>query len=134
MKAVSSLAATVLLFAVVSAGCDSPTTPTDPLTVTLAPGQSADYGPLSVKFIEVTDDSRCPGNALCIQQGDATFAVEAKVGLNTDTYELKINDAAKRSVVHAGFVITASELGPYPFTIDLIPPGDYRLTLVIDEE
>lgn len=63
------------------AGCasKSPSTPSTPLNtqIVLAPGQSSDIAgtPLRVQFLSVVSDSRCPGDALCIQAGDAVVRV-----------------------------------------------------------
>jgi len=125
----------LLLLAAVCAACSSPSEPSEPMTFELAPGQSATYGALSVQFVSVSVDSRCPLNALCIQQGDAFFMIETRVrGANATPYELQINDPARRRVVHAGYAIEAGALMPYPFTINPTTPDQYRLTLMIDRE
>lgn len=56
---------------------------TPPDDVVLVEGQSAEVslpggGPLSltVRFVEVTSDSRCPDFALCIWEGDAAVRLE----------------------------------------------------------
>lgn len=135
MFAVRSLPMTVLLLAAVSAGCFSPTEPSDPLTVELAPGGSATYRTLTVRFVGVTADSRCPADALCIQQGDAFFTVEAQLrGSNATPYELQINDSQRRRVVHAGYSIEADTLMPYPLASIPTAPQNYRLTLTVAKE
>jgi hypothetical protein len=98
--------------------------------VVLAPGASASYGGLVVRLVAVTSDSRCPANAICIQQGDALMDVEARANGATTTYTLQVNDPAKRSAVHAGYRIDVDMLTPYPFTTP-IPQADYRLTLTL---
>jgi hypothetical protein len=135
MPAVRSLLMTVLTLAAVSTACTTPTEPSDPLSVELAPGQSTNYGGLVVQFVGVTTDSRCPADALCIQQGDAFIAVEARArGSAATRYELQINDAPKRRVVHAGYAIEAQELMPYPLASDPFTPDKYRLTLKLEKE
>ena len=138
MKHQRALVVTLLTTLVASAGCLFPTEPSSPQSFVLAPGESASYGALRVRFVGVTADSRCPANALCIQQGDAAFTVEARVrNVDPASYELLINDTARRRVVHAGYAIEATELAPYPFaiaTINPIAPGDYRLTLKLSRQ
>jgi hypothetical protein len=134
MKTVRAVIMYVLALTSISAGCSSPTAPTNPLTAELGVGESMTYGPLNVTFVEVSLDNRCPLNALGIQQGDATFVVTARVRGNASRYDLQINDPVRRSVIHAGYVITATELGPYPYTINPTDPASYRLTLTVEKD
>lgn len=132
MRTLTSLAVALLFTSV--AGCSSPVAPSDPVTVELAPSQSAAYGALTVQFVEVTMDSRCPATALCIQAGEAFFVIAAKTRGEATTYELQLYDRARNSVVHAGYRIAVDELGPYPFAFTGIDPDDYRLKLTLSRE
>lgn len=138
MKDVGRLLVTTLLGALCSFGCSSPSEPSTPSTVVLAPGETATYGALATRFIGVTADSRCPANALCILQGDASLTIEARVGRAGPTrYALQVNDPVRRRVVHAGYVIQVDDLSPYPFTIatiNPIPSDEYRVTLTFDRD
>jgi hypothetical protein len=135
MFAVRSLVMTLLIPAAVSTGCSWPTGPSDPLTVELAPGGSATYRTLSVRFVGVTADSRCPADALCVQQGDAYFTIEAQLrGSSATPYDLQINDTQRRRVVHGDYSIEADTLMPYPLSSVPTTPQDYRLTLTIEKE
>jgi hypothetical protein len=133
MRAARPLIGCLLALLALSVGCVSPVEPTGPVTTELGVGTSLTHGPLTVTFVEVTTDSRCPLNALCIHAGDATVVIAARVGGDTSRYTLQINDPARRSVVHAGYVITATELAPYPYTVNPIDPASYRLTVKIDK-
>lgn len=124
--------ATLLVLATVVAGCgDSPTAPDDPIdvTVTLAPGQSVTVPGASttLKFVEVTGDSRCPADALCILGGSATILVEVTDAAATRRYEFHTGNP--QPVVHGAFTLTLRELSPYPFSARPIEPHEYRLTL-----
>jgi hypothetical protein len=114
-------------------GCWS-TAPSDPGTFTLAPGGSASYGALAIRFIGVESDSRCPAAALCIQQGDAEVRLEATVRRQTTPLTLRVNDPERRRIAHRGYLIELTALEPYPFSTDPIPAADYRVTLVISGE
>ena len=98
--------------------------------MTLAPGQSTQVGALSVKFIGVTIDTRCPANALCIQVGDAFVALETTVLGAKREFELQILNPTKRSTTHRNYFIELQEVSPYPFG-EPIKPADYRVTLRI---
>jgi len=102
---------------------------------TIAQGQSATYGGLSVKFEEVVVDSRCPEEAfvLCIQRGDAFLKLRAETPRSeARQYDVQVLDPERRRFVHAGFHVEVTALEPRPFVAGPIDPTDYRLTLVIE--
>lgn len=130
MRTLSTFLFTTLIAASVAACSTSPTAPTNPTVVTMAPGQSTQVGALSVKFIGVTIDTRCPANALCIQVGDAFVALETTVLGARREFELQILNPTKRSTTHRNYFIELQEVSPYPFG-EPIKPADYRVTLRI---
>jgi hypothetical protein len=135
----SIMVAATLFFTLTASACShrSPTTPSEPGSFVLSPGQATAYGSLSVRFIGVTADSRCPGDALCVQfaAGDATVLVETSSGGSPRRAELQINDPARRRVSHGGFVVELTQLSPYPFASrPPIAAGDYRATILIARE
>lgn len=133
MKNLSTFLCTALLAASIAACSSSPTAPTDPATVTMAPGQSTQVGTLSVKFVGVTIDTRCPANAFCIQAGDAYVALEASTLGGRREFELQVLNPTNRSTTHGAYSIELVELSPYPFG-DPIAPGDYRVKLRIAKD
>jgi len=98
-------------------------------TVILAPGDTVTVGLLRLTFVEVSADSRCPIDATCVWQGDATVSVAVGPGMGPlDRYAMHTHEGA--SWVDAlGFRITLLELLPVPQAAIPIPPGDYRATL-----
>jgi len=135
MRFLSSSLLTLLIAAsagTMSACSDSPTAPSEPVTVTLAPGQTETVGGLSIKFTGVTRDTRCPGDAICIQQGDAWIALETTLGFSAAKFELQTNDDAANDRTIGDYLIEVVEVAPYPFlSLPPIQPGDYRVTLKI---
>jgi hypothetical protein len=118
-------------------GCDesSPSAPSVDLNsrFTLAPAELAivDGAGFLLQFVEVTGDSRCPGDAICIQGGDALVHVRAIAGTSTP-YELHTGDSSRAAVTHDNYRIELVELQPYPFSSrPPIQPGDYRATFVV---
>ena len=99
----------------------------------MAAGQSTQVGALSVKFVGVTIDTRCPANAFCIQVGDAYVALETTVLGGRREFELQILNPTKRSTTHAGYSIELLEVSPYLFG-EPIKPADYRVKLRIATE
>lgn len=128
MRRLSTLLFTALTLAAAAACSSSPTAPVNS-TFTLAPGQSNTVGSLTVKFIGVTIDTRCPLNALCIQVGDAHIALEASVPGTRRAFELQLLNPLNRATELRGYTIEAEELSPYPFTLMPTNPDDYRVHL-----
>lgn len=125
----------LVVLALGALGCDeSPTGPTVPLNreFELGAGQSAtiDDVSMSVRFNGVTNDSRCPGDAICILGGDALVHITATSSRSTRDYELHTGDM--RPVQHEGVTIALVQLQPYPFSSrPPIVPSDYRATLKV---
>lgn len=112
------------------AACDSsPTGPTEPAVLILAPGQSGVAGGLTVKFIRVTADTRCPLDAFCIQilAGDAFVAIETSVFGARQEAELALIAPDRQSITRGGYTVTFEELNPHPFlSRPPIVPSAYR--------
>jgi hypothetical protein len=122
----------LLVFCLLSAaGClgNGPTAPT-PFDgrIVLAPGERAGLAAdLSVRFVGVLGDSRCPADALCIQGGDAIVRVEITTG--TASAERDLHTGDMQPVVFERTRVELLQLDPYPFSSRPIQPGDYRATL-----
>lgn len=129
--------ALVLLFCLLTASaCDekSPVGPTVPLNerFTLARGEVAriDGADLRLQFVEVTGDSRCPADAVCIQGGDALVHVRVIDG-GTTVYELHTGDSSRAAVTHQQVRIALVQLQPFPFSSRTIAPDEYRATFTV---
>jgi hypothetical protein len=123
----------IAIVVTVCAAC-SPAGPTARLdeNFVLAPGASARVtgADVSIRFIGVQGDSRCPADAICIQGGDALVRVEvlpSTGGAGARTYDL--HTANSQPVRHGDVSIALVELAPYPFASRPTQPGDYRATL-----
>lgn len=127
----------VLVFCLLAAtACDekSPAGPTVPLNqrFTLARGELArvDGADLGLQFVEVTGDSRCPADAVCIQGGDALVHVRV-VDVGTTAYELHTGDSSRAAVTHRQVRIELVQLQPFPFSSRTIAPDEYRATFTV---
>ena len=112
----------------------SPTKPglpfDEPFTLGIGESASFDGVRLTVAFLEVSGDSRCPADAVCIQGGDALVEVRVSTGVTND-YELHTGDSSRASVTHGSFRISLVDLQPYPFSSRTIAQGEYRATLTV---
>jgi hypothetical protein len=114
-------------------GCDQTQTgPTVPIDreFELAPGDAVtiEEVSLSVRFDRVLSDSRCPGDVICVQQGDAVVRLATVSGNRRSELDLHTQDNG-RPVARDGVNIALVQLAPYPFLARPIQPGDYRATL-----
>jgi hypothetical protein len=95
-------------------------------SVELAPGQELSVGTFRLSFLEVSSDSRCPEDVVCVWQGNA--AVEIAVGMaEGPSHPRTLNTAAGLPAVDcSGFRVTLLELRPAPHAGVPIPAQDYR--------
>ena len=117
----------------VAAGCmGSPTNP-GPVDqqLTLAPNQQAQIASgISVRFLAVTTDSRCPAAAICVWAGDAVARFEiVRSSRSAETLDLHTTLQPNQGQA-SGYTIQLIELAPYPIA-DPIPSSDYRATVRI---
>jgi hypothetical protein len=115
-------------------GCDeAQTSPTAPLDAefTLPPGEGRriEGESVSVTFVGVSGDSRCPADAICVLGGSATVKITVASGFSSQGYDLLTGDM--RPVVHDGLTIALVQLSPYPFSARTIAPDEYRATLKV---
>lgn len=100
---------------------------------TLAVGQSAAITGenLSIKFVEVVSDSRCPTGAVCIWAGEASCLIEITDSATTHQkvlIEPGVSSPARDSFNE--YVLTFAIL-PYPDVGKQIDAKDYRLQLTV---
>jgi hypothetical protein len=89
---------------------------------------------IEIGFEEITQDSRCPINAICVQAGEArgTFGIGPTRSLGpVVTFEL--STLTPRTVEINGYRITLESVAPSP-TGQPIPPGDYVAGLLIQRD
>ena len=122
----------MLCAAASSCSSDTPAAPDTPfdVMVVLAPGetQTVTGSTLRVRFDAVLNDSRCPGDALCILGGDAIVQITILPdGSTAAIYELHTGDM--QPAHYNNVTITLVQLVPYPFVSNPIDPRAYRAKL-----
>jgi hypothetical protein len=125
------MARPIFIAALVLSGCASTTlAPTGPFNkeVTIALGKSAPVvDGVSVRFLAVSGDSRCPADALCIQGGDAV--VKLQVTSANDTREVELHTGNTQPITSGNLTVELLQLMPYPFSGRTIQPEEYRATI-----
>jgi hypothetical protein len=136
MKAPYLVLTTVAALACSSGGAaDSPVAASVGGPFVLAPGQTATVPghDLTITFLAVQEDSRCPRDVVCVWSGNARVqlevareGVELPVGLNT---------AVEPNAAPVGddLLVVLEGLVPAPTTTGPIDPADYRATLEVRE-
>lgn len=98
--------------------------------VTLAPGAIAAVkaAQMKVRFVAVTEDSRCPRDVTCIWAGEVKVLLEieqaSKVKSRVELREGASTDAG-------GYRVTLVQVEPQRADSARIAPQDYRVTLTI---
>ena len=119
--------------------CDGgPSGPTVDLNerFTLAVGETAtvDTPRVRLEFVEVSGDSRCPADAICIQGGDAVVRLRGSAGTAAAALELHTGDSARGFAEFQGLRIDLNELQPYPFSSRSLGQRDYKATLTVTQQ
>lgn len=85
-----------------------------------------------VLSFEVTQDSRCPKDAVCVWVGEATAKLYlASSSGQRETQTLTIGPDGKAAAQFNGHQITFSNLQPYPVSSVQIDPKEYELAVVV---
>lgn len=91
---------------------------------------------LQVKFVAVSQDSRCPANVNCIWAGQADVVLNVKHNNCTSALTLSLpkNTQASDEGKVGGFRLRLVKLDPYPRTEQKISPNDYRASLIVTKD
>jgi hypothetical protein len=91
---------------------------------------------ITVKLLEVTGDSRCPSDVVCIWAGQVSLVVNAtKNGENLGDVTLTLGfsnpDLSVKNV--GGYYIKVIAVNPYPVSTHKIEQSEYIATLVVSK-
>lgn len=85
---------------------------------------------LKIKFLEVTEDSRCPTGVNCIWAGNAKVKVQVIGSHRSQIFEFNTNIGPKGDVFD-GWAITIDELTPYPHANKEVDKKTYKVQFVV---
>ncbi len=88
---------------------------------------------ITLKFVELVEDSRCPEGVNCIWAGNAKVKISvSKNGADGQTIELNTN-LQPRSIVYQGSTITLSDVTPHPKNNIKINRNEIAVTLTVTQ-
>jgi len=103
----------------------------------LRPNQTAsEPNNIDVKFLNVTDDSRCPSDVTCIWQGKSTITVNVvKSGQNLGNFNLTsgLGDKNATAQISDGYFLQLTQIEPYPKSGTKIFLSDYVATFELSK-
>jgi len=133
MKKITLLLILAILFML--SGCDNPVAVNVKLNeeFKLKVGQNAKLQneSLRIKFVAVTEDSRCPLIYRCDSPGNAAVALTIQKDNYVPAIDTLNTYSYPRTNWYLGYKIDLAELEPYPQDYTPIPKLDYVATFVI---
>ena len=95
---------------------------------------SIDSEKIDITFANVTEDSRCPSDVVCIQAGQATIAVSVQVnGTDVGQLMMTVGPKGKDSATFGQYLAKLVKLDPYPVSKVHTAPEDYVATLIVSK-
>lgn len=101
----------------------------DSMLVPLEVGQTGTLANISIRLIEIVEDSRCPVQVTCIQAGDLRVAINLISDGVEDTFIIGENDKA---LTFGGYLIDIADASPDP--IEGQETSDYLITFSVARE
>jgi len=122
----------VTLAACRSTGAPAPRAASLNQEVQLAPGEQVAYGShgLTVEFVRIAEDSRCPTDTTCVWAGEVKVQVATRTGgAEAVQHEIK---AGEHATVGA-FRVLVVNVQPERLSTREIPQEEYRVTLKVEQ-
>ena len=124
-----SAAAAVLLAGACS---HAPTTPSVPIGTPfrISVGHSVRVAGVTLGLDEVTEDSRCPADVVCVWAGTARLKAWVQAA-GEARRELELKTFPRQPLLIEGWSIDVQALEPFPYSNVRIDPKGYVATLVV---
>jgi uncharacterized Zn finger protein len=89
---------------------------------------------ITVTFLNVTTDSRCPSDVTCIWQGQAGIQINVQKGKEDSSVNLSIGgDSSPEESIFDMYLIQLIDLSPYPISTKNIQSEEYAATIKISK-
>lgn len=126
------LALIVALAACRSTGEPAPRTASLGQEVELAPTEQVVYEPpgLTVEFVRIVEDSRCPSDVECVWAGEVRVQVATRLeAAQAVQHEIKAGEHANVGA----FRVAVVKVEPLPVSTRQIPQEEYRVTFKVEQ-
>ncbi len=102
-------------------------------TFDLKAGQKAQIRgtPITVRFVSVGQDSRCPSDVQCIWAGDAAITLRLTSTAAAVSELIVHTNLEPRAIVYSGYQVRATDIRPAPKSGTPIPATEYVVRLQI---
>jgi hypothetical protein len=88
---------------------------------------------LTLKFVSVDEESRCPSGVECVWEGQARITLSAtKTGAEPASLAFTLHGV--ETVEYHGYSVQLLQLDPYPSAQHTPTPEEYRATLVVSRD
>lgn len=104
----------------------------EPFSIRLGHPLTVGTRDLRVSFREVSEDSRCPADVVCIWAGQVVVLVALREGeTNLGSESFIVGNAEESAKKIGGYLVEAVSVEPYPVSTGTIAPSEYLLTLKV---
>ncbi|MCC7306376.1 MAG: hypothetical protein IT173_02325 [Acidobacteria bacterium] len=123
--------AALIIFAMVGLNIVVPAQACQTLEIRFGQQKTTKTGGVTVKFLELIEDSRCPVDVNCVWAGVARIKVALTRGGKTSEAELNTMD--KKSADFQGYTVTLTDLQPRQSRTSKYAPSAYTATLTVSK-
>lgn len=103
-----------------------PGTESEASFVRLSPGEQASFAGWTVTFVEVTVDSRCPVDVVCVWAGEVVMALTVREPSGSAvTREVRFQGEPVEVPLQEGLALNVERVEPAPRSTSVIAAGDY---------
>jgi hypothetical protein len=102
----------------------------DEFTLRIGETTTIEGADLEIRFLAVSEDSRCPANALilCVWIGDGAAVIETETGAGDVSRDTLHTTLDPKAVDRGPVRLTLVQLDPYPEDVGAIPAEEYVAT------
>lgn len=100
-----------------------------PTKVGMGQAASFDGGRFELGLVEVTEDSRCPADVVCIQAG--TGKLRSWVRTSSGRRDTELRTDTRSPVPFDGYAVQVTALEPYPYSNIRIDASQYVATVIV---
>lgn len=95
--------------------------------------QSTIASGVTISFLDVVEDSRCPSDVVCIQAGQATIGVSVSMNGTDERHNLTVGPRGNESATFGQYSVMLTKLDPYPVSTVQTAQEDYVATLTVSK-